>query len=112
MSFDAAAGATVIAGGCVAFFEEVLPELAEAAAPEQSGSGIDQYTFRGSLPAGRIVRKEEIMANNTSKAAAVPQNGLAKTRQKSINIAATIFLAPALILICIFSLFIRSLIRL
>ena len=92
MSFDAAAGATVIAGGCVAFFEEVLPELAEAAAPEQSGSGIDQYTFRGSLPAGRIVRKEEIMANNTSKAAAVPQNGLAKTRQKSINIAATIFL--------------------
>ena len=42
------------------------------------------------------------MANNTSKAAAVPQNGLAKTRQKSINIAATIFLAPALILICIF----------
>lgn len=102
MSFDAAAGVTVIAGGCVAFFEEVLPELAEAAAPEQSGSGIDQYTFRGSLPAGRIVRKEEIMANNTSKAAAVPQNGLAKTRQKSINIAATIFLAPALILICIF----------
>jgi hypothetical protein len=58
MSFDAAAGATVIAGGCVAFFEEVLPELAEAAAPEQSGSGIDQYTFRGSLPAGRRDRKK------------------------------------------------------